>query len=255
MGSSIKDQNQHVTGAAPQGAAAERSAAQAVQRMFDEISPRYDLLNHVLSMNVDRLWWWRTAGAFRSSLRRPGARALDLCCGTGDMARALRKQAPRATIIGLDFSRGMLTRGKAKFAQHQISPVEGDALRLPFANQTFDLVVSAFGFRNLANYDAGLREIQRVLRPGGQLGVLDFSEPGGMFGRVYGFYFRNVLPKIGAAISGVRGPYSYLPASVSRFPPPQEMMQRMQTAGYRNVAWQPYTLGIAGLYRAQKLPG
>lgn len=255
MSSSIKDQNQHVTGAAPQGAADERSAAQAVQRMFDEISPRYDLLNHVLSMNVDRLWWWRTAGAFRSSLRRPGARALDLCCGTGDMARALRKQAPRATIIGLDFSRGMLTRGKAKFAQHQISPVEGDALRLPFANQTFDLVVSAFGFRNLANYDAGLREIQRVLRPGGQLGVLDFSEPGGMFGRVYGFYFRNVLPKIGAAISGVRGPYSYLPASVSRFPPPQEMMQRMQTAGYRNVAWQPYTLGIAGLYRAQKLPG
>ena len=255
MSSSIKDQNQHVTGAAPQGAADERSAAQAVQRMFDEISPRYDLLNHVLSMNVDRLWWWRTAGAFRSSLRRPGARALDLCCGTGDMARALRKQAPRATIIGLDFSRGMLTRGKAKFAQHQISPVEGDALRLPFANQTFDLVVSAFGFRNLANYDAGLREIQRVLRPGGQLGVLDFSEPGGMFGRVYGFYFRNVLPKIGAAISGVRGPYSYLPASVSRFPPPQEMMQRMQTAGYRNVAWQPYTLGIAGLYRAQKLHG
>jgi len=254
MSSSIKDQNQHVTGAAPQGAADERSAAQAVQRMFDEISPRYDLLNHVLSMNVDRLWWWRTARAFRSSLRRPGARALDLCCGTGDMARALRKQALRATIIGLDFSRGMLSRGKAKFAQHQISPVEGDALHLPFADETFDLVVSAFGFRNLANYDAGLREIQRVLRPGGQLGVLDFSEPGGIFGRVYGFYFRKVLPKIGAAISGVRGPYSYLPASVSRFPPPQEMTQRMQTAGYGNVTWQPYTFGIAGLYRAKKLP-
>ncbi len=254
MSSSIKDQNQHVTGAAPQGAADERSAAEAVQQMFDEISPRYDLVNHVLSMNVDRLWWWRTARAFRSSLQKAGARALDLCCGTGDMARALRKQAPRATIIGLDFSRGMLTRGKAKFAHHQISPVEGDALHLPFADETFDVVVSAFGFRNLANYDAGLREIHRVLRPRGELGILDFSEPGGMFGKLYGFYFRNVLPKIGTAISGVRGPYSYLPASVSRFPPSQEMMHRMQTAGYRNVGWQPYTFGIAGLYRAKKLP-
>jgi len=254
MSSSIKDQNQHVTGAAPQGAADERSAAEAVQQMFDEISPRYDLVNHVLSMNVDRLWWWRTARAFRSSLQKAGARALDLCCGTGDMARALRKQAPRATIIGLDFSRGMLTRGKAKFAHHQISPVEGDALHLPFADETFDVVVSAFGFRNLANYDAGLREIHRVLRPRGELGILDFSEPGGMFGKLYGFYFRNVLPKIGTAISGVRGPYSYLPASVSRLPPSQEMMHRMQTAGYRNVGWQPYTFGIAGLYRAKKLP-
>jgi demethylmenaquinone methyltransferase/2-methoxy-6-polyprenyl-1,4-benzoquinol methylase len=221
--------------------------------MFDEISPRYDLLNHVLSMNVDRLWWWRTARAVRSTLQRRGARALDLCCGTGDMARALRKQNPTATVIGVDFSRGMLNRGKAKFAQHQISPIEGDALHLPFADQSFDLVISAFGFRNLANYDAGLCEIHRVLRPGGELGILDFSEPGGMFGKLYGFYFRNVLPKIGTLISGVSGPYSYLPASVSRFPTPQEMMRRMQTAGYRNASWQPYTFGIAGLYRAKKL--
>jgi demethylmenaquinone methyltransferase/2-methoxy-6-polyprenyl-1,4-benzoquinol methylase len=253
MTSFIKDQNQHVTGAAPEGAADERSAAQAVQQMFDEISPRYDLLNHVLSMNVDRLWWWRTARAVRSTLQRRGARALDLCCGTGDMARALRKQNPTATVIGVDFSRGMLNRGKAKFAQHQISAIEGDALHLPFADQTFDLVVSAFGFRNLANYDAGLREIYRVLRPGAELGILDFSEPGGIFGKLYGLYFRNVLPKIGTLISGVSGPYSYLPASVSRFPTPQEMMRRMQTAGYRNASWQPYTFGIAGLYRATKL--
>ncbi len=253
MSSTTKDQKQQVTGAAPEGALDERSAAQAVQQMFDEISPRYDLLNHVLSMNVDRLWWWRTARAFRSRLRRAGARALDLCCGTGDMARALRKQAPSATVIGLDFSRGMLTRGRAKFAQHQISPIEGDALHLPFADQTFDLVVSAFGFRNLANYDAGLREIYRVLRPGGEVGILDFSEPGGIFGKLYSFYFRNVLPKIGTVISGVRGPYSYLPASVSRFPTPGEMIQRMQTAGYRNAHWQPYTFGIAGLYRAKKV--
>src|SRR5207302_4943662 len=105
-----------VTGAAPAGAADERSAARAVQQMFDEISPRYDLLNHVLSMNVDRLWWWRTARTFRSTLRKPGARALDLCCGTGDMAAALRRQTPGAAIIGADFSRGMLTRGKRKLS-------------------------------------------------------------------------------------------------------------------------------------------
>ena len=252
MSTTMRDQEQQVRGAAPDGARDERSAAQAVQRMFDEISPRYDLLNHVLSMNVDRLWWWRAARAFRSNLQKPGARALDLCCGTGDMARALRKQAPGVVIIGLDFSRGMLTRGKGKFAHHRVSPVQGDALLLPFPDQTFEVVLSAFGFRNLANYDAGLREIHRVLRPGGELGILDFSEPAGAFGTLYRFYFRNVLPKIGAAISGVSGPYSYLPASVSRFPSPEGMLERMQAAGYENSRWQAYTFGIAGLYRATK---
>ena len=241
-----------MTGAAPPGAKDERAAAQAVQQMFDQISPRYDLLNHVLSMNVDRIWWWRAARSFRSALRTPGARALDLCCGTGDMARALRKQAPGATIVGVDFSRGMLTRGKAKFVQHKIAPVEGDALRLPFPDETFDVVVSAFGFRNLVNYDAGLRESYRVLRSHGQVGILDFSEPGGVLGRLYGFYFRNVLPKIGTVISGVSGPYSYLPASVSRFPSPAEMIERMGAAGYANAGWEPYTFGIAGLYRATR---
>ena len=252
MSATVRDQGEHVTGASPAGAADERAAAHAVQQMFDEISPRYDLLNHVLSMNVDRLWWWRAARTFRSALRKPGASALDLCCGTGDMARALRKQAPRARIAGLDFSRGMLTRGRAKFVQQRIAPVEGDALHLPFPDQTFDVVVSAFGFRNLANYDAGLREIYRVLRPDGQVGILDFSEPGGVLGRLYGFYFRNVLPKIGTFISGVPGPYSYLPASVSRFPSPAEMIERMEGVGYANAGWQPYTFGIAGLYRATK---
>lgn len=254
MSTTMRDQGEHVKGAAPAGAADERAAAQAVQRMFDEISPRYDLLNHVLSMNVDRLWWWRTARSFRSTLQKRGARALDLCCGTGDMARALRKQAPKATIVGVDFSRGMLKRGQMKFHEHQIAAVEGDALRLPFPDQTFDLVVSAFGFRNLSNYDAGLREIHRMLRPGGELGILDFSEPGGLLGKVYGFYFRNILPKIGTVISGVSGPYSYLPASVSRFPSPADMITRMEAAGYAEVCWQRYTFGVAGLYRGVKRP-
>jgi demethylmenaquinone methyltransferase/2-methoxy-6-polyprenyl-1,4-benzoquinol methylase len=241
-----------VIGAAPAGTADERSAAHAVQQMFDEISPRYDLLNHVLSMNVDRLWWWRTARVFRSTLRKSGARALDLCCGTGDMATALRRQGLAAEIIGTDFSRGMLTRGKEKFRSRQIAPVEADALHLPFPDQSFDLVVSAFGFRNLANYELGLREIYRVLRAGGELGILDFSEPGGLFGKVYGYYFRNVLPQIGTLISGVRGPYSYLPASVARFPTPQALLQHMQTIGYDNVSWRRYTFGIAGLYRGMR---
>jgi demethylmenaquinone methyltransferase / 2-methoxy-6-polyprenyl-1,4-benzoquinol methylase len=242
----------HVTGASPRGAADEHAAAIAVQRMFDEISPRYDLLNHVLSMNVDRLWWWRTARVFRDQLQKPGARALDLCCGTGDMAVALRKQAMEATIMGADFSRGMLTRGKAKFKARNLAALEADALRLPFPDASFDLVVSAFGFRNLANYDAGLREIYRVLSPGGELGILDFSEPGGAFGKFYNFYFKNVLPKIGTMISGVSGPYSYLPASVARFPSPAEMLERMRTIGYRQPSWTAYTFGIAGLYRARK---
>lgn len=243
---------QQVIGAAPQGSADERSAAVAVRQMFDEIAPRYDLLNHVLSMNIDRLWWWQSARTFRSILLRSGARALDLCCGTGDMAAALRRQASGAEIVGADFSRGMLTRGAQKFQRDRVEAVETDALHLPFPDESFDLVVSAFGFRNLANYDAGLREIHRVLRPDGEIGILDFSEPGGLLGKLYGFYFKRVLPKIGTMISGVSGPYTYLPASVSRFPSPDEMLGRMQMAGYRQTVWRPYTFGIAGLYRAAK---
>lgn len=249
MPAQTKTESQPVIGAAPEGARDEPSAALAVQQMFDEISPRYDLLNHVLSMNIDRLWWWRAARTLRPALRKPDARALDLCCGTGDMARALRKQAGDAKIIGADFSRGMLAQGRQKFHSHRIHPIEADALRLPFPDRSFDLVVSAFGFRNIANYDAGLREIYRVLRPSGEVGILDFSEPGGLFGKLYGFYFRNILPRIGAAISGKSGPYSYLPASVSRFPSPNGMLVRMRTAGFQNNSWQPYSFGIAGLYR------
>ena len=244
--------DKEVIGAAPQGAADERSAARAVQQMFDEISPRYDLLNHVLSMNVDRLWWWRTARTFRSVLRKPGARVLDMCCGTGDMARALRKQSAGAEIVGVDFSRGMLARGQQKFRSFHIHPIEGDALNLPFADRSFDLVVSAFGFRNLANYEAGLREILRVLRPEGEMGILDFSEPSGVLGNIYRFYFRNVLPRIGTMISGVSGPYSYLPASVSRFPAPNHLVERMREVGFKDPSWTAYTFGIAGLYRACK---
>jgi demethylmenaquinone methyltransferase / 2-methoxy-6-polyprenyl-1,4-benzoquinol methylase len=243
------------SGAAPEGAVDQQSAAKAVQQMFTDVAPRYDLLNHVLSCNVDRIWWWRTAKTFSSILQKPDARILDLCCGTGDMTLALRRRAGKAQnrIVGADFVHAMLVRAAAKTGAKNISLMEGDALELPAGESSFDLVTSAFGFRNLANYNAGLREIYRVLRPGGEVGILDFSEPKGILGKLYRLYFRHVLPRIGTMISGVSGPYAYLPASVERFPEPEEMLSRMRAAGFGEVSWTPYTLGIAGLFRGKKL--
>jgi demethylmenaquinone methyltransferase / 2-methoxy-6-polyprenyl-1,4-benzoquinol methylase len=246
--------NQHVIGAAPEGARDRDSAAQAVRDMFTSIAPRYDLLNHVLSLNIDRLWWWRTARRFDEILQRPDARVLDLCCGTGDMTFALRRRAGAkgAQIFGADFSHAMLQRAAEKGRATSLRWIEADALRLPVADGRFNLVTSAFGFRNLADYDAGLREIFRVLAPGGEYAILDFGEPGGLVGKAYNIYFKKVLPAIGTAISGVSGPYKYLPASVERFPSPAEMLERMKEAGFCEVTWTPYTLGIAGLYRGKK---
>jgi len=130
--------------------------------------------------------------------------------------------------------------------------IEADALCLPFPSQHFNLVTSAFGFRNLADYDAGLREIARVLRPGGECGILDFGEPRGVVGHLYRLYFKQVLPRVGTVLSGVRGPYAYLPNSVACFPEPTEMLARMRHAGFREANWTPYTFGIAGLYRGKK---
>ena len=246
-------------GATPQGTTDTASAARAVRGMFTAIAPRYDLANHLLSMNIDRIWWRRTARAFQAILSRPESRVLDLCCGTGDMTFALEKQAgkPQPRILGADFSHAMLERARDKSvrsgSQHRAPGwIEADALNLPFPNAHFDLVTSAFGFRNLADYDAGLREIARVLRPGGECGILDFGEPGGIVGRAYRLYFKRILPAVGTMISGVRGPYEYLPASVERFPAPQEMLDRMRRAGFAEPSWEPYTFGIAGLYRAKK---
>ena len=222
--------------------------------MFTSIAPRYDLLNHVLSFNVDRLWWRRVARTFATVLAQPNARVLDLCCGTGDMAFALQQAArdSGATILGVDFSHAMLQRAYQKSEGTSPRWIEADALSLPFSDGQFDLVTAAFGFRNLVDYDAGLREILRVLRPGGECGILDFGEPRGALGRVYRVYFRRVLPVIGTAISGVRGPYAYLPASVAKFPDPAEMLERMRHQGFHQASWTPYTLGIAGLYRGKK---
>jgi demethylmenaquinone methyltransferase/2-methoxy-6-polyprenyl-1,4-benzoquinol methylase len=248
-------------GARPQGAHDEAAAALAVREMFDSIAPRYDLLNHVLSANVDRLWWRSTARRFRPILADPNAAILDICCGTGDMTMALLKLRPKGArpILAADFAREMLARAQHKFSARHSSPepptaiaLEADALHLPLRSESLDLIVTAFGFRNLANYAAGLREFHRVLKPGGQLGILDFSEPGGLIGKLYAIYFRCVLPAIGRIICGKDGPYNYLPTSVGNFPPPAEMLALMRAEGYQHCQWQPYTFGIAGLYTATR---
>jgi demethylmenaquinone methyltransferase/2-methoxy-6-polyprenyl-1,4-benzoquinol methylase len=193
-------------------------------------------------------------------LADPKSAVLDVCCGTGHMTRALLKGRPRDArpILAADFAHEMLTRGAQRFrarkpGEPSAIALEADALHLPLRPASLDLIVTAFGFRNLANYEAGLKEFARVLKPGGQLGILDFAEPGGLFGKAYSVYFRRVLPAIGRMISGpgaagTVGPYSYLPASVAKFPPPPEMLDLMRATGYTDCAWQPYTFGIAGLY-------
>ena len=249
----LEVQQTRIHGAAPEGATDPQSASRAVREMFTAIAPRYDLLNHLLSANVDKLWWRRTAKAFSEILTRPGARALDLCCGTGDMAFALRRQSKDARITGADFSHAMLKLAAQKSnSQNSVRWIEADALRLPFASESFDLVTSAFGFRNLADYDAGLAEIRRVLKPGGEIGILECAEPRGALRLVYDVYFQRVLPRIGNLISGVNGAYSYLPASVARFPEPPEMLERMKSVGFTSVSWTPYTFGIAGLFRGRR---
>jgi demethylmenaquinone methyltransferase/2-methoxy-6-polyprenyl-1,4-benzoquinol methylase len=251
----LRKEHELSTGARPTGAATEQAAAANVQQMFNAIAPRYDLLNHLLSAGLDRRWWAGTARTFRTILARPEARVLDLCCGTGDMTLALMKYRPRnageAPVLAVDFSPEMLERGKQKFAGHNIVAIEADALHLPFEDNTLSLVTSAFGFRNLANYEEGLAELYRVLHPGGEIGILDCNQPEGVVGAIYNLYFRRILPRIGALISNAEA-YRYLPASVERFPRPKRMIEMIHAAGFRDAGWTGYTFGTAGLYRAVK---
>ncbi len=240
-------------GARPHGTHDAASAGLAVQAMFDSIAPKYDRLNHLLSFGMDRVWWNRAARRFEPTLRRPEANVLDLCCGTADMTAALlarRPQGQGSPITAIDFSHEMIERGRTKLAGKAVVFLEADALHLPLADGSQDLVTSAFGFRNLSDYNAGLREIRRVLRPGGAVGILDFSEPPGALGTAYRLYFRHVLPRIGGLVSGSGESYKYLPASVERFPPPQEMCAMMLRAGFADARWQHYLFGVAGLWSA-----
>jgi demethylmenaquinone methyltransferase/2-methoxy-6-polyprenyl-1,4-benzoquinol methylase len=252
-----------VKGTRPEGAHTERDASRKVREMFTQIAPRYDLLNHLLSLNLDRLWRKRAARRLRPMLQYGNAMVLDLCCGTGDLALALARVGP-ASVVGADFSHAMLVRARAKSAKSQrvsshsglTAPppmpfLEADALRLPFADRSFDLITTAFGFRNLANYEAGLCEMRRILKPGGTVAILEFTEPPeGFLGNVYRWYFSSVLPRLGGFISGDSAAYAYLPKSVSRFFRPPELAALMTAVGYNSVDFQVWTFGTVALHTA-----
>jgi demethylmenaquinone methyltransferase/2-methoxy-6-polyprenyl-1,4-benzoquinol methylase len=244
-----------ISTASAQPAAGAIKPAENVQQMFDSIAGRYDLLNHILSAGIDRLWWSRAARAVQPVLARPEAQILDLCCGTGDMTLALLKHRPStistAPLLAVDFSHKMLALGNHKFIHKNILPVEADALHLPLPSSSVDLISSAFGFRNLANYEAGLAELFRVLRPGGQIAILDCNQPEGLLGSFYNLHLHRILPLIGALLSD-RDAYSYLPASIARFPRPPRMLELIHSAGFHNATWTSYTFGVAGLYQATK---
>ena len=243
-------------GARPPGTTTEQAAAASVQHMFDDIAPTYDRANHLLSFGLDRLWWKRAASVFSAILARPKAHILDLCCGTGDMTSALLDLRPRQAeaqpIIGLDFSAHMLERARQKYPRRNASFVEGDAMDLQYADNSIDLITAAFGFRNLANYAGALAQIHRVLRPGGQFGILECNQPPGLTGILYSLYFKRILPVLGGLISGQPSAYRYLPASVERFPRPPQMLGLIRQAGFIDFSWTSYTFGTAGLYRASK---
>jgi demethylmenaquinone methyltransferase / 2-methoxy-6-polyprenyl-1,4-benzoquinol methylase len=243
-------------GTLPEGAQNQQEASRQVREMFTRIAPRYDLLNHLLSGQMDRWWRARTAKELRPVLEKRDALVLDLCCGTGDLAFALARSA-RARIIGADFSHSMLIRARQKaLAIGSAAPIpflEADALHLPFADQTFDLLTTAFGFRNLANYQDGLREILRVLKPGGVLAILEFAEPPkGFLGDAYRYYTRTILPKVGGWISGDSQAYEYLPRSVARFFHPEELAAVLRQSGYADVRFHLMTLGSVALHFATR---
>jgi demethylmenaquinone methyltransferase/2-methoxy-6-polyprenyl-1,4-benzoquinol methylase len=241
-----------VKGTQPEGTASEAEASRKVREMFAQIAPRYDLLNHVLSMQLDRVWRARVARIVRPILQRGDAVVLDLCCGTGDLALALARGGP-AQVIGADFAHPMLVQASAKGAAAGIKFLEADALRLPFADARFDLLTAAFGFRNLANYEDGLREMLRVLKPSGTLAILEFTEPpDGVMGNLYRWYFRRVLPWIGGVLSGDREAYTYLPRSVAKFFRPTQLGELMRGVGFVGVEFRMWTLGTVALHMGKR---
>jgi demethylmenaquinone methyltransferase/2-methoxy-6-polyprenyl-1,4-benzoquinol methylase len=253
-----------VAGTRPIGARDEREAATRVRDMFAHIAPRYDFLNHLLSFSLDRVWRWSTAKRFRHILARPDARVLDICCGTGDLSFALDrmrravlpKSQPQAfPVIGSDFVEPMLTRAreKAERGGQTIPFTAADALHLPFGDASFDLLTTAFGFRNLANYEDGLREIARVLKPGGEVGILEFTEPAsGPMAGLFRFYFQHILPRIGGVISGNSEAYKYLPGSVAKFPSPPDLAALMEKVGFSGVRFTSWNFGSVVLHSARR---
>jgi demethylmenaquinone methyltransferase / 2-methoxy-6-polyprenyl-1,4-benzoquinol methylase len=243
-----------VTGTSPQGAASEQATARWVREMFGRVAGRYDLLNHLLSFNLDKRWRRRTVQRVAAILTRPDARVLDLCCGTGDVLLEMQALA-KCTVAGSDFCHPMLIEARRKIARRGFrSPLfEADALDLPVANDSFDLITMAFGFRNLANYERGLAEMRRVLKPGGVFALLEFSRPTNpAFAAVYGFFSTRVLPRVGGMVSGSRDAYTYLPESIRKFPGAEELAASMRRAGFARVEFERMTGGAVALHRGFK---
>jgi demethylmenaquinone methyltransferase/2-methoxy-6-polyprenyl-1,4-benzoquinol methylase len=220
--------------------------------MFSAVAPRYDFLNHFLSAGRDIAWRKATAKALRGVLERPDSKVADLCCGTGDLAFELERYSA-GRVFGTDFCHPMLLLAKTKARRHSTLFLEADTLALPFPDEFLDVATLAFGFRNLASYVSGLREIRRVLKPQGILAILEFSEVRGpVFGPFFRFYFRHMLPKIGTWISGVPGPYQYLHDSVSKFPNQQALAQLLSAEGFQNIRYANFTGGVAALHLGEK---
>jgi demethylmenaquinone methyltransferase / 2-methoxy-6-polyprenyl-1,4-benzoquinol methylase len=229
----------------------------AVRSMFDRIAPRYDLLNRLLSAGVDVRWRRKAVDTLGLDVGQKGsARILDLCTGTADLLIEALGRDPRLRGLGADLSPQMLVRGLRKLERRGMASRSalacGDAERLPLRAALFDGAVVAFGIRNIGDRERALREMLRVLRPGGRLVVLEFGVPRGVLGTPYRFYFGHLLPWIGGIISGDPAAYSYLPASVAAFPPPEAFAALMEKAGFGAVSWTPLTGGIATLHRGDK---
>ena len=225
-----------------------------VREMFSRIAPRYDLLNHVLSLNLDRGWRRRAAAELQAA---PGETVLDLCGGTGDLTLAVARAAPGATVICCDFAHPMLRRAAPKLARAGMGarcPVlEADGLALPFRDGTVDGITVGFGVRNLADVDAGFREMRRVLRPGGRLVILEFSRPQGpVLSRLYRLYLGRLLPRVGDAASGASGPYGYLARTIAAWPDAPALAGRLREAGFDAVGWVLLTGGIVAVHTAFK---
>ncbi|HEV2416552.1 MAG TPA: ubiquinone/menaquinone biosynthesis methyltransferase [Terriglobia bacterium] len=243
----------------PLGSPADVAAtSRSVQEMFSAVAPRYDFLNHFLSAGMDLAWRRAAARALREPLSRPGSIAVDVCCGTGDLAAALlRVSAGR--VIAADFCAPMLARAQAKLDSGQGSRIPllaADTLSLPLPDQSVDVIASAFGFRNLANYALGLREMRRVLKPGGSVAILEFSRvrwP--LFGPAFRWYFAHVLPRLGTWLSGVAGPYQYLHESASRFPDQEAFAEDMRQAGFVQVRYNNLMGGVAALHLGARNAG
>jgi demethylmenaquinone methyltransferase / 2-methoxy-6-polyprenyl-1,4-benzoquinol methylase len=236
--------------AAANGASEKRAY---VRRMFSDIAPRYDLLNHLLSLNIDRRWRRRAVRALRWE-RAPNGLYLDLCAGTLDVGAELaRRPGFSGIVIGADFAEPMVRAGAGKAPRSALAPVVADALALPIADRRASGAIVAFGIRNLADLDAGLTEARRSLEPGGRLVILEFSTPRAPLVRaVYQFYLHRILPVIGRIVSGHRTAYRYLPESVARFPDPPHLASRMERVGFRNVQWCTLTLGIASIHWGER---